>query len=56
MFPNHVFCLLVEGSIAVAGAAVKWAQDNLGIISSPPEIEKYALSERDNAGVYFVPA
>ncbi len=46
----------LEGSIAVAGSLVQWFRDNLGIISSAPEIEDLAKTVDDNGGVYFVPA
>ncbi|MCG6567899.1 glycerol kinase GlpK [Tessaracoccus sp. ZS01] len=46
----------LEGSIAVTGSLVQWLRDNLGIISSAPEIEKLAASVEDNGGAYFVPA
>lgn len=46
----------LEGSIAVTGSLVQWLRDNLGIISSAPEIEELASSVEDNGGVYFVPA
>ena len=49
-----VFAL--EGSIAIAGAAVQWLRDNLGIIDSAPEVEALAATTTDNADVYFVPA
>ncbi len=49
-----VYCL--EGSIAIAGALVQWFRDNLGIISSAPEIETLAKSVDDNGGAYIVPA
>ncbi len=49
-----VYCL--EGSIAIAGALVQWLRDNLGIISSAPEIEALAKTVEDNGGAYFVPA
>jgi glycerol kinase len=50
--PNYA----VEGSVAIAGAGVQWLRDNLKIIETSEEIEKIALSEKDNGGVYFVPA
>src|SRR5690606_38599388 len=34
----------------------QWLRDNLGIISSAPEIETLAASVDDNGGAYFVPA
>jgi glycerol kinase len=46
----------LEGSIAVTGSLVQWLRDNLGIISSAPEVEELAASVPDNGGVYFVPA
>ncbi len=46
----------LEGSIFIAGAAVQWMRDQLGLVKSAPEIEKLALSVKDNGGVYFVPA
>lgn len=55
-FSGHkpVYCL--EGSIAIAGALVQWFRDNLGIISSAPEIEDLAAQVDDTGGVYCVPA
>ena len=46
----------LEGSIAVTGSAIQWLRDQLGIISSAPEVETLALSVEDTGGVYFVPA
>ncbi|MFC7407057.1 glycerol kinase GlpK [Georgenia alba] len=46
----------LEGSIAVTGSLVQWFRDNLGIISSAPEIEDLAKTVEDNGGAYFVPA
>ncbi len=46
----------LEGSIAVTGSLVQWMRDNLGIISSAPEIEELATTVDDNGGAYFVPA
>jgi glycerol kinase len=46
----------LEGSIAIAGAAVQWLRDNLGLIDSAPEVEALAAAVDDNGGVYFVPA
>jgi glycerol kinase len=45
-----------EGSIFIGGAVVQWLRDGLGVIKSSEEVEKLALSEADNGGVYFVPA
>ena len=46
----------LEGSIAVTGSLIQWLRDNIGLISSAPEIETLAKSVDDNGGVYFVPA
>jgi glycerol kinase len=46
----------LEGSVFIAGAAVQWLRDELGIIGSSDEIEKAAASVPDSGGVYFVPA
>src|ERR671921_688603 len=46
----------LEGSIAVTGSLIQWLRDNLGMISSAPEVESLAASVKDNGGVYIVPA
>ena len=46
----------VEGSAFIAGAAVQWLRDGLGIIGSAAEIEGLAASVPDSGGVVFVPA
>jgi glycerol kinase len=46
----------LEGSIAVTGSLVQWLRDNLGLISSAPEIETLARTVEDNGGCYIVPA
>ncbi|KEA62864.1 Glycerol kinase [Marinobacterium lacunae] len=46
----------LEGSIFVAGAAVQWLRDALGIIQSAEETESLAASLQTNLGVYLVPA
>ena len=46
----------LEGSIAITGALVQWLRDNLGLISSAPEVETLAKTVEDNGGAYFVPA
>ncbi|MEZ4492527.1 MAG: glycerol kinase GlpK [Dehalococcoidia bacterium] len=47
---------VVEGSVFVAGAAVQWLRDGLGIISTATESEALAGSVADSGGVTFVPA
>lgn len=46
----------LEGSVFVAGSAVQWLRDSLGLVKSSSEIEALARSVPDNGGVYFVPA
>ena len=46
----------LEGSVAIAGAAVQWLRDNLNIISESSEVEALASEVEDNGDVYFVPA
>lgn len=46
----------LEGSAFIAGAAVQWLRDGLGIIDSAPDIEPLARSVETSAGVTFVPA
>jgi len=46
----------LEGSIFIAGAVVQWLRDELRMINSSEEIEKYALKVKDTNGVYLVPA
>jgi glycerol kinase len=46
----------LEGSIFVAGAAVQWLRDQLGVISDAAESETIARSVEDAGGVYLVPA
>ncbi len=46
----------VEGSIFVAGAGVQWLRDEMQLLTSAEESERYARSVPDTNGVYFVPA
>ena len=46
----------LEGSIFIAGAAIQWLRDGLGIIARAAETETLAASVADAGGVYFVPA
>lgn len=45
-----------EASVFVAGAAVQWLRDGLGLIESASETEALARSVEDSGGVHFVPA
>lgn len=46
----------LEGSVFVAGAAIKWLRDEMKMIDSAAETEKLANSVPDSNGVYVVPA
>ncbi|MFV1971225.1 MAG: glycerol kinase GlpK [Acidimicrobiia bacterium] len=46
----------LEGSVAIAGSAIQWLRDNIGIIDTAGEIEAVASTVSDNGDVYFVPA
>ena len=46
----------LEGSVFIAGAAVQWLRDGLGLIGSAAETAELAASVPDTGGVYFVPA
>lgn len=47
---------VLEGSAFIAGAAVQWLRDGLGLLKSAAEIEALARSVPDSGGVTFVPA
>ena len=46
----------LEGSVFVAGAAIKWLRDELKLIDTAAETEMLAASVPDSNGVYVVPA
>ncbi|MGH7724977.1 MAG: glycerol kinase GlpK [Candidatus Eiseniibacteriota bacterium] len=46
----------LEGAVFIAGAAIQWLRDALGMIGSAAETEALALSVPDTAGTTFVPA
>jgi len=46
----------LEGSIFVAGAAIKWLRDGLGVIAHASETDSLATRVPDSHGVYMVPA
>jgi glycerol kinase len=46
----------LEGSIFVAGSAVKWMRDTVELFTDAAETENYARSLESSEGVYFVPA
>jgi glycerol kinase len=45
----------LEGSSFVAGAAIQWLRDSLGLIESASDLEPLALSVADANGASFVP-
>jgi glycerol kinase len=46
----------LEGSIFVAGAAVKWLRDGIGVIAQASDTQGFATRLPSNHGVYMVPA
>jgi glycerol kinase len=46
----------LEGSVFIAGAAIQWLRDGLGLIQSSSEVEALAQSVPDSDGVFLVPA
>ena len=46
----------LEGAVFVAGAAIQWLRDGLGLLARAAESEKHARSVDDSLGVYVVPA
>ena len=46
----------LEGSVFIAGAAIKWLRDSLKVIKTASESEKIANNLESSEGVYFVPA
>ena len=46
----------LEGSIFVAGAAIQWLLDEMGLVENSPASERYARMVEDTNGVYMVPA
>lgn len=46
----------LDGGVYIAGAAIKWLQDGIGIIKDATETEVLANSVEDTGDVYFVPA
>jgi glycerol kinase len=54
--PNGEITYALEGSVFVAGAAVQWLRDGLGVIETANEMEALARQVPDSGGVVFVPA
>jgi glycerol kinase len=46
----------LEGSVFIAGAAIQWLRDGLGLLAKAADSERIAKSVDGNLGVYLVPA
>jgi glycerol kinase len=53
---NGVTTYALEGAIFIAGAAVQWVNEGLGVAGGPTAVEALAASARDDHGVVLVPA
>jgi glycerol kinase len=53
---DGVVAYALEGSVFIAGAAIQWLRDGLGIIAHAADTEALAREVEDTGGVYFVPA
>ncbi len=49
-------CYALEGSVFVAGAAVQWLRDGLGIIETAEQVQALAQQVPDTQDLYLVPA
>lgn len=49
-------CYVLEGSVFVGGAVVKWLRDEMRMIRRADETERYATAVENTNGVYIVPA
>lgn len=54
--PSGAPAVALEGSVFIAGAAIQWLRDGLGILADAADSEALARSVPDTAGVHFVPA
>ena len=54
--PKGEVAYALEGSVFIAGAAVQWLRDGLGVIGTAAETEALARSVPDAGGTYLVPA
>jgi glycerol kinase len=54
--PRGEAAYALEGSVFIAGAAIQWLRDGLGLLESASESAAMARSVRDSAGVVLVPA
>jgi glycerol kinase len=46
----------LEGSVFIAGAAIQWLRDGLGLLKTARESERHAAAVDSSLGVYVVPA
>jgi glycerol kinase len=46
----------LEGSVFIAGAALQWLRDGLGLLETAADSDRLARSVADTGGVHFVPA
>jgi glycerol kinase len=53
---NGQIAYALEGSVFIAGAAIQWLRDEMGLIREASETEQLACSVPDTHGIYFVPA
>lgn len=53
---NNEVHYALEGSVFIAGAVVQWLRDGLKIIKRSADVEALTATEKDNGGVYMVPA
>ena len=53
---NGKITYALEGSVFIAGAAVKWLCDGIKILNSADDTEDMVKKTSSNEGVYFVPA
>jgi glycerol kinase len=54
--PRGEAAYALEGSVFIAGAAIQWLRDGLGLLGSAAESEALARSVPDSGGVVLVPA
>jgi len=54
--PDGKSVYALEGSVFIAGAAVQWLRDELGLLRTSGDSEAMAEAVLDNDGVYLVPA
>jgi glycerol kinase len=54
--PRGEAAYALEGSAFIAGAAIQWLRDGLGLLAKAAESEAMATSVQDSGGVVFVPA